>query len=888
VKTSSLAVGEDGDWERGSMILGEYHVEDILGEGGMGKVYLLVRSRNAVHKFAVKRNRIKDHASRQNFLNELQTWIDLPEHPHLVPCRFFRTVGDELVIFAEYVVGGSLSERIQSGALHRLEDILDMAIQFAWGLQAMHDMGLVHQDVKPGNALIARDGTLRVSDFGLARARAASGEESSPHPQQSVLVSFGGMTRAYCSPEQANRQRLTPKTDIWSWGVSVLEMFTGEVLWSSGVAAPEALSACLEGQSGGNGSQTLPPMPPGVVKVLRRCFEVDPADRWPTLLEAADALTMVYQQVCGMLYHRAMSAMSGKSSEAAAADKRMQLGNVEWDDPMPWLAKVLKAVGCTPTEVERSIGSRKEDQSSKARAVADLAIFEEARAITERLIRDGQKAAGIVIAYLSYQQALIHNFTGDKLGAIKLYDQAIEIFEQLINEQGQWNLAKDLSKAYVRKALTVDDVGDKNEAVEACDRAIDILERLVNREGRQQLANDLADVYIAKAGMISGLDNEETSVAFYDRAIAIFERLVDREGRRDLTSNLARAYVAKANTIRLSGDDAAALILYDRAIRILERLVNEDGRWELAKSLSGAYVMKALAVDDSGDKDVAVVLCDQAIDILEQLVNEDGRWGLAKDLADVYVAKATMSIAGWCDKETSVVYYDRAIAIFERLVDREGQRDLTNNLARAYVAKANTIRLSGDDAAALILYDRAIRILERLVNEDGRWKLANDLTEVYRKRAITVHALSVDRTAIAHEKRPIEVLERLVDEDGRWNLADDLAKAYVCKAKSARESGNNAAAAALYDRAVEIVERSNCISPSPENGQIMVSAHMGYAEVLQDTGDLPLAKAHANRAVRLLEGGMGFYAAHGRLEEELTDARALRANILSGLGEREQ
>ena len=98
----------------------------------------------------------------------------MPEHPLLVACRFFRTVGDEVVLFAEFVEGGSLADWIRDRRLTGLEQILDAAIPFAWGLHAAHELGLVHQDVKPGNALITGDGQVKVADFGLARARATT------------------------------------------------------------------------------------------------------------------------------------------------------------------------------------------------------------------------------------------------------------------------------------------------------------------------------------------------------------------------------------------------------------------------------------------------------------------------------------------------------------------------------------------------------------------------------------------------------------------------------------------------------------------------------------------------------------------------------------------
>ena len=82
-------------------------------------------------------------------------------------------MNDEIAVFAEYVAGGSLHDWIVDRKLTRLEDILDVAIQFAWGLDAVHEAGLVHQDVKPGNVLLTPNGVVKVTDFGLARVHAA-------------------------------------------------------------------------------------------------------------------------------------------------------------------------------------------------------------------------------------------------------------------------------------------------------------------------------------------------------------------------------------------------------------------------------------------------------------------------------------------------------------------------------------------------------------------------------------------------------------------------------------------------------------------------------------------------------------------------------------------
>src|SRR5207245_8299717 len=140
-------------WQPGQLLLGDFEVKQVLGQGAMGKVYL-VRSRTTAMKFAVKRALIKHDNNRQDFLSELQTWIDLPENPHIAACRFFRTIGDEIAIFSEYINGGTLADWIQDRRLTTLEKILDVAIQFAWGLQALHEHGLIHQDVKTGNVVM--------------------------------------------------------------------------------------------------------------------------------------------------------------------------------------------------------------------------------------------------------------------------------------------------------------------------------------------------------------------------------------------------------------------------------------------------------------------------------------------------------------------------------------------------------------------------------------------------------------------------------------------------------------------------------------------------------------------------------------------------------------
>ena len=203
-----------------------------------------------------------------------------------------------------------------------------MAIQSAWGLHALHELKLVHQDVKPANLLVTSDGVVKVSDFGLVKARARTGEAEQPtgEGEKSILVRYGGMSPPYCSPEQYAQKPLSRRTDIWSYGVSVLEMFTGDIDWTSGHLAPSALVKYLEN---GKSEEFLPDMPAGVAAVLDRCFKTDPADRWFSLLEAADRLKETYQKHLGQPYPRPIPCFVKEKEREFFEHDRRGTGGVE-------------------------------------------------------------------------------------------------------------------------------------------------------------------------------------------------------------------------------------------------------------------------------------------------------------------------------------------------------------------------------------------------------------------------------------------------------------------------------------------------------------------------------------------------------------------------------
>jgi WD40 repeat protein/serine/threonine protein kinase len=306
-------------WEPGDLILGLYEVLDVHTGGGMGLVYRVRHTAWNV-ELAVKSPRpeyFESEGDKQRFEREARTWVDLGLHPNLVACHYVRRLGGIPRVFAEYVHGGSLADWVADrrlygdGAERALERILDVAIQSAWGLAYAHERGLVHRDVKPANVMLEPDGQVKVTDFGLAGARAAAGECGRPHAGLSPLASHAGMTPAYCSPEQAEAQAaheageeapgLTLATDVWSWAVSVLALFIGRPPCERGQLADHALAAYLEQ---GAGDPAIPPMPNALAQLLGRCLTLEPERRPQTLALIADELTHIYAQALGDAYPR--------------------------------------------------------------------------------------------------------------------------------------------------------------------------------------------------------------------------------------------------------------------------------------------------------------------------------------------------------------------------------------------------------------------------------------------------------------------------------------------------------------------------------------------------------------------------------------------------------
>ena len=260
--------------------LGHYDVTALIGEGGMGQVYQAtdtklnrqVALKILPEAFATDRDRLA------RFQREAQVLASL-NHPGIAAIYGIEEEDDTRALVLELVEGPTLADRIAKGPVP-VDEALPIAKQIAEALEAAHEAGVIHRDLKPANIKIREDGTVKVLDFGLAKAldTAPEGDPSQSPTLTAAATQMGVImgTAAYMSPEQAAGQTADKRSDVWSFGVVLYEMLTSQRLFT-GETVSHVLAKVLDRELD---FSALPTSTPASIKrLLRRCLERKPKRR---------------------------------------------------------------------------------------------------------------------------------------------------------------------------------------------------------------------------------------------------------------------------------------------------------------------------------------------------------------------------------------------------------------------------------------------------------------------------------------------------------------------------------------------------------------------------------------------------------------------------------
>lgn len=261
-----------------------YQLNTPLGRGGMATVYQardLMLERDVAIK-VLRSQYAEDPAFRERFRQEAKAAANL-SHPNIVTIYDFGYDQSHLYIVMEFMIGKDLNTLIHERGRLSIDDGLDLAIKACKGIGYAHRAGLVHCDVKPHNLLVTTDWQLKVADFGIARALA------SIRPDERTEVVWG--SPQYFSPEQAAGEPPSPASDVYSLGVVMYLMFTGQLPFI-GTSADELVKLHLKGIP-------VPPrelnpfIPPELEEVILKVLSKEPSARYRTADQLGRVLLMV-------------------------------------------------------------------------------------------------------------------------------------------------------------------------------------------------------------------------------------------------------------------------------------------------------------------------------------------------------------------------------------------------------------------------------------------------------------------------------------------------------------------------------------------------------------------------------------------------------------------
>ncbi|HTO87722.1 MAG TPA: serine/threonine-protein kinase, partial [Thermoanaerobaculia bacterium] len=279
--------------------LGPYEILSRLGSGGMGEVWK-ARDTRLGREVAIKilpEDLASDGGRLKRFEREARA-VSALSHPNIVTVYEIERLGSTPVIVMELVVGETLRDLLEDGAL-AIRKILQIAPQIADGLARAHSAGIVHRDLKPENVMVTKDGLVKILDFGLAKL-AHPEQDSGRAPVRSTIsaattpgIAMG--TVSYMSPEQALGHAVDYRSDQFSFGSVLYELAAGRQAFHRG-SVPQTLTAIIEEEPEAIGT-LAPRTPPPLRWIIERCLAKEPKGRYASTEDLAGDLAKLRDRV---------------------------------------------------------------------------------------------------------------------------------------------------------------------------------------------------------------------------------------------------------------------------------------------------------------------------------------------------------------------------------------------------------------------------------------------------------------------------------------------------------------------------------------------------------------------------------------------------------------
>ena len=523
------------DWREKDVVENRWEIHHILG-GGMGVVYVMY-DREWHEAFAAKtfQERVfaRNPAIVGLFIKEAQTWINLDAHENVTRARFVHVIAGRPFLMLEYVSGGDLSGWIGTPRLTEdLPQVLRFAIQFSDGMIHAQAKGVaVHRDIKPQNCLVTENGTLKVTDFGLAKVFDAPGDDGDPGSSDVYSLAIQGSrtgmhagTATHMAPEQfVDAKHVDVRADIYSFGVMLFQMLTGRLPFE-GQTWQE-----LERQHRGEPAPRLGSNYSGMRGVVERCLSKEPEARFGNFGEVRERFEEIYTKLTG--------------APAPAPAVGPELSANDWNNKGTSLAHLDRreeAVACFDRSLE--IDARQfHVWGNRGGSMAALGRHEEALACFDRSLAINPHHP---TPWLNKGAAL--EFSGRHEEALACFERALEI-----NPHD--------AEAWYNRGNSLAALGRREEALASFNRALEI-------NPRRSLP------WLNKGAALAVLEQHEEALVCFGRAL-------------EINQHEAKAWYNRGNSVAALGRPEEALVCFERALEINPFYVdawNNKGGW-LAK-----------------------------------------------------------------------------------------------------------------------------------------------------------------------------------------------------------------------------------------------------------------------------------------------------------------
>lgn len=615
--------------------IGPLRIVAPLGSGGMGLVYE-ARHEKLGRRVAVKVLREHERfqpVARARLLREAQILSQL-HHPNICLIHDYLEAGDRDVVVLELVAGKTLRQARGERALDSQAEKMRVAEQLLSAIAAAHGQGIVHRDLKPENVVLTAEGQAKILDFGLAHRPEEQpptevGRPLAPIVDGEAVVSsqllfpIGGVTGTvdYMSPEQAQGEEATAATDVYSLGLVLQELFTGQSARKGGPIA-KRLDQALRGDT-----TPITGIDPDLAALIGRMKSLSPGAR-PSALDALERLRWIIgrprrrlRRLIGTAFTAALGLLAaGMAWQAYRAQQAADRAEKAWAEAESLTAFML------------------EDLIDRLRPLGRLDLLDQVADEAQRYYQ--QVPIDLRSAERSYRHGLALRTLGQVLElegraehAEESYRKVLRIAQGLIAEKpDDPRLIENLRQSWDDLGDVLTDRNKLDDAEAAFGETLKLAQRLVQAKPQDLAAQAVvADAWDDLGGLHQQRGNLVRAMKDYEEALSICRTLAGREPQNPAwQSKLARAFHRIGTVHETRGDMALARAAYDETLRIdREAVALQSGDTEHLMNLAQALYDVSRVHRLDGNAAAAHPPLEEALAIDKRLVEQDptnARW----------------------------------------------------------------------------------------------------------------------------------------------------------------------------------------------------------------------------------------------------------------------